>query len=262
VGDVLEEMARVALAAALDIGQGDTSLRVTPGSDRRALFIASHTEATHMTPAGSTEMGMALAMEGFDVDLIPYGQAVTPADLEDVDLVVVLPVLDYPTSESDPDLYDEDWTQEEVDALKAYAAEGGLLVLTNSRHRLKYGTQGLGPNEDWGDANALASEFGVTYQDGVVKGNQAQTEGDHPLVAGMSTLALGEDNGVPFDMSQEIEGQVLAWADGAPALALVDYGDAGGQVLILADVGILSAGWSEPQNLPFWRNLAGYARSR
>jgi hypothetical protein len=55
---------------------------------------------------------------------------------------------------------------------------------------------------------------------------------------------------------------VLAWADGAPALALVEVGDAGGQVLILADVGILTAGWSEPHNLPFWRNLAGYARSR
>ena len=262
VGDVLEEMAKVALAAALDIGQDDASLRVTPRPDRRALFIASHTEAPHMTPAGFTEMGMTLAMEGFDVDLIPYGQAVTPDDLEDVDLAVVLPVLDYPSPEGDPDLYDEGWTQDEIEALRAYVAEGGLLAVTNSRQRLKYGTRGLGPNEDWDDANALSSEFGITYQSGVIKGQEAQTEGDHPLVKGLDTLELGVDNGVPFDMSQEIEGQVLALADGAPALALVDVGDAGGQVLVLADVGILTAGWTDPHNLPFWKNLAGYARSR
>jgi hypothetical protein len=187
---------------------------------------------------------------------------VTPADLEETDLVVVLPVLDYPSAEGDPDLYDEDWTREEIDALKTYADGGGLLVLTNSRYRLKYGTSGLGPNEDWGDVNALASEFGITYQEGVVKGNQALTEGDHPLMEGLRTLELGEDNGVPFDLSKESEGQVLASASGAPALALLDYGDAGGQVLVLADVAILSAGWSEPQNLPFWQNLARYARPR
>jgi hypothetical protein len=262
VGDVLEEMARVALAAVLDVGQDDASLRVTPRPDRRALFIASHTEAAHMTPAGFTEMGMALAMKGFDVDLIPYGQAVTQADLENVDLVVVLPVLDYPTSDSDLDLYDEGWTQEEIETLKGYAAEGGLLVLTNSRHRLKYGNQGLGLNEDWADANALASEFGITYQGGVLEGSQARTEGDHPLVEALDTLELGQDNGVPFDISEQVEGQVLASAGRAPALALVNYGAAGGQVLILADVALLTSGWSKPQNLPFWRNLAGFARSR
>lgn len=215
-----------------------------------------------MTPAGFAEMGMALAMEGFDVDLIPYGQAVTAANLEDVDLVVVLPVLDYPTVDSNLDLYDEDWTRDEIEALKGYAAEGGLLVLTNSRYRLKYGNQGLGPNEDWGDANALASQFGITYQAGVLEGSQAWTEGDHPLLKAVDTLELGQDNGVPFDMSEQVEGQVLASAGGAPALALVNFGDAGGEVLALADVAILTAGWSEASNLPFWRNLADYARSR
>jgi hypothetical protein len=40
----------------------------------------------------------------------------------------------------------------------------------------------------------------------------------------------------------------------------VEYGDAGGQVLVLADVGMLSAGPEGPVNLPFWRNLAQYAR--
>jgi hypothetical protein len=42
----------------------------------------------------------------------------------------------------------------------------------------------------------------------------------------------------------------------------VDHGTEGGQVLVLADVAMLSAGWTDITNMPFWRNLAGYARSR
>ena len=214
-----------------------------------------------MSPVAFTELGMAWAMAGFDVDLIPYEQPVTPADLEDADLVVVLPVLDYPTLVSGLEQYDEAWMQEEVDALEAYTAGGGLLVLTNSLHRLKYGTTGLDPNEDWEDTNALASVFGIAYEDGYVGGSRAQTEGNHPLVSGVDDLELGEGNGVPFALT-EGQWQVLASIDGKPAAALVDYGAEGGQVLVLADVAILSAGWTEITNLPFWRNLADYARSR
>jgi hypothetical protein len=261
MGDVFEGMTRVALAAALDTTGDVAAVRVSPRPDRRALFVGSHTEALHMSPAGFTELGMAWAMEGFDVDLIPYGQAVTPDDLEDADLVVVLPVLDFPTSESGLDLYDEAWTQEEVDALEAYAAGGGLLVLTNSLHRLKYGTTGLDPNEDWEDANALAEGFGIVYESGSLTGNLAQIEDDHPLVTGVEFLELGEGNGVPFSLSGA-GWQVLASVGGSPAAALGDYGAAGGQVLVLADTAMLSAGWSEIPNLPFWRNLARYARSR
>jgi hypothetical protein len=260
-GDVLQQMARVALAAALDTFQGNT-LRVTPRPDRRALFVGSHTEALMMSPVGFTEMGMALAMEGLDVDLVPYGQAVTSADLEDADLVVALPVHDFPTPGGDLDLYDEAWTQPEIDALEAYVAEGGLLVLTTSRQRLKYGLQLLDTNEDWADANALASRFGITYQEGAMTGHQARTERDHPLVKGVSMLEFGEENAAPFALAEGVDGQVLARAGGDPAAVLLEYGDAGGQVLVLTDVGMLGAGWSEPRNLPFWQNLARYARSR
>jgi len=258
VGDVLEEMARVALAAALDTAQEAPDLRVTPPPDRRALFVASHTESVHMTPGTFTDLGMALAWEGFDVDLIPYGQAVTSIDLDGADLVVVLPVLDYPSPEGGPDPYDEAWSQEEIAALEAYVAEGGLLVLTNSAHRLKTGNLVLDPNEDWSDANALAERFGVSYESGRLTGTEARTEGEHPLVEGISTLELAEANGVPFSL---VEGEVLAWADSEFAACLVDYGQSGGEVLVLADVGMLSAGGERPINLPFWRNLARYARS-
>ena len=261
VEDVFTGMARVALAAALDTSGEVAAVRVSPRPDRRVVFVGSHTEALHMSPIAFTELGMTWAMAGFDVDLVPYGQPVTPADLEGADLVVALPVLDYPTSVSGLDQYDEAWTQEEVDTLEAYAAGGGMLVLTNSRNRLKYGTAGLDANEDWQDANALASEFGIVYEEGTIGGVQASIEGDHPLVAGVRYLELGDGNGIPFSLSGE-GWQIMASAGGSPVVALGDYGSAGGDVLVLADVAMLSAGWSDITNMAFWRNLADYARSR
>ncbi len=261
VDDVFEGMTRVALAAALETSGDVTAVRVSPRPDRRALFVGSHTEALHMSPVAFTELGMAWAMQGFDVDLIPYGQPVTPGDLEDADLVVVLPVLDYPTSESGLDQYDEAWTQEEVDALEGYVADGGFLVLTNSLQRLKYGIVGLDPNEDWQDANALASAFGVVYEDGGMRGVEASIQGNHPLTKRVNFLELGDGNGVPFSLSGGAW-QVLASVGEQPAAALGNYGASGGEVLVLADVAMLSGGGSELPNLPFWRNLADYARSR
>jgi hypothetical protein len=262
MGNVFEQMARVALAAALDTGHDDPALRVTPAADRRALFVASHTEPVHMTPGCLTDMGMALSMAGWDVDMIPYGQAVTPADLKDAGLVVVLPAIDYADPGNDSDPSSTAWLPDEIDALQAYVADGGLLVLTNSAHRLKYGNRVLDANEDWGDANALAERFGVTYQQGVIAGTQAWAEGDSPLVAGVKGLDLSQDNGVPFDLAASNSSQVLAQANGQPAVALLDYGDAGGQVLVLADLGILGGDFGQPHNLPFWQDLAQYARQR
>ena len=54
-----------------------------------------------MTTSSFADFGMALAWEGFDVDTVPYGQAVTAADLEDADLVIALPVHDYPSEDGD-----------------------------------------------------------------------------------------------------------------------------------------------------------------
>jgi len=260
VSDALEQMALVALAGALEAPQEIAALRVAPPPDRRAVFVASHTESVHMAPSALTDLGMALAWEGFDLDVVPYGQPVIAADLEGADLVVVLPVVDYASPEGDVTLYDEAWSPEEVDVLEAYAAGGGLLVLTNSLNRLKYSNRVLDANEDWPDANALAERFGIVYRDGGIDVRQAQAEGQHPLVAGVSTLDLANNNGVPFELPGGAGDEVLAQAGGAPVVALVDYGSQGGQVLVLADVGLLGAEWGPPANMTFWRNLAQYAR--
>jgi hypothetical protein len=255
VGDVLEQMAHVALAAVLEPPPELSALRVTPRADRRALFVASHTEPVHMAPTSFIDLGMALAWEGFDVDVAPYGQPVTAADLEGADLVIALPVVDYPSPGGDLDLYDEAWSAAEIDALEAYVTDGGLLLLTNSAHRIKYGNLLMDVNEDWEDVNALGERFGVAYQEGTLVSGEAWTEGEHPLLVGVPSLTLVRDNGIPFDVT---DGQVLAQAGGKSVVALVDHGQ--GQVLVLADLSILGSEWGPPANLQFWRNLAQYAR--
>jgi hypothetical protein len=257
---VLEDMTRMALAAIAEAGQADSTLRVAPSPVHRALFVGSHTESLHMAPTGFIDMGQTLAMEGFDVDLIPYGQPVTSADLEGADLVVVLPVVDLPVQGAN--LYDEAWSDEEIAALEGYVAAGGFLVLTNSAHRLMFGNSIKDYNEDWRDANALAERFGITYEfQELAYRLQFAARDSHLLVEGVSYVEVIPKNGLPIVMEESLEGRVLVQEDGKIVVGLVDYGEAGGQVLALADVGILGS-VGEPQNLSFWRNLAEYALSR
>ncbi|CAG0933406.1 Aminopeptidase S [Thermoflexales bacterium] len=259
-GDTLQQMAQVALVAALETGRDDPELRVAPRPDRRALFIASHTEPVHVGPVGFIDMAMTLAWAGFDVDLIPYGQPLTRLDLANADLVVTLPVMDYPSPNGgDVTLYDEAWSPAEIDALEDYVANGGFLVLTNSAHRLRLFNRAFDDNEDWSDVNALAARFGVTFYERTirtVRGTQVRVSGDHPLTQAVKYLELAAENGVPFTATL---GLTLAQAPGGVTVAaVIDRGQ--GQVLVLADVGMLDTANGDPINLPFWRNLAAYAR--
>lgn len=249
------DMAKTAVAAAMTTGRENPELRVTPEPDRRAVFVASHTESAHMTPTHFVEFGMALAWEGFDVDMVPYGHNVTPEDLEGADLVVVLPVHDYPSVGGDVDLYDEAFTEPEADALEAYARDGGFLVLTNSAHRLKYYNYVYEANEDWSDLDLLAERFNVEFHSGAMSGAEATVSSNHSLVTGIDTIAMAPDNGVSLTHTG---GRVLARVQGETAVLLRNVGD--GQVLVLADLGMLGNNGGVPENLDFWRNLARYAR--
>jgi pimeloyl-ACP methyl ester carboxylesterase len=261
LGNLLEEVASLVLIAAWETSQEQPELRVTPTPSHRAVIVASHTEVVHMTPATLVEMSRALAWEGFDLDVIPFGQAVTGADLDNAELVVVLPVIDYPGPGGDLELYDEAWTEQETEALVTYVEQGGLLVLTNSAHRIYLFGLPLDENEDWHDVNILSEVFGVVFENGPLSSSRAQTQEKHPLTEEQVGLALIQDNGVPFTMQS---GETLAQVNGRPAVGLVEYGEAGGQVLVLADLGILGfagPGPSEGDNLGFLRNLARYART-
>jgi hypothetical protein len=261
LGDLMEQVTTVALIAALETGQDRPELRVAPEPDRRALIVASHTEVVHMSPSALIDLDRALAWEGFDVDVIPYGQAVTSEDLANSELVVVLPIIDYPSPSGDLTLYDEAWSDEEIESMLAYVEQGGLLVLTNSANRILLGMV-FEVNEDRQDVNALAKHFGIVFEDGALPPSSIRIREEHPLMKRQSGLTLIEDNGVPFTMRR---GETLAEVNGMPVIGLVNYGEAGGQVLVLVDVGILGIrglGPSEGDRLSFVRNLAQYARNR
>jgi hypothetical protein len=195
------------------------------------------------------------------VDLVPFGETLSPEDLDGARVVFALPIVDYPSREAGSlDAYDVSWSPEEIEALRGYVEDGGLLVILNSRYRLKYAYPPLDENEDWADMNALSQVFGVTFYEGATWGTLGQP-GDHPLLQGVEILQLAESNGVPFTYER---GESLALMYGDPAMALVPYGEAGGQVLVLGDLGLLSdAGLGEaPRNLQFWINLARYCLER
>ena len=258
LGDLIEQVTAMALIAAMETNPLLPGLRLTPEPDRRALIVTSHTEDVHMTAATLIDLDRALALEGFDVDVIPYGQAVTSAELADADLVVVLPVIDYPSPAGDLTVYDEAWSEPEIDSLVAYVEQGGLLVLTNSASHPWLGSL-LDANEDWSDVYALSKHFGVVFEGVALSASSAQTQPWHALMKGQLSLSFLAGNALTFTMQN---GLVLASAGDTPIVGLVHHGVSGGQVLILADVGLLgfTGTASDGRNLAFLRNLALYAR--
>lgn len=254
VGGVFVDMTKVMLSAALETDNTGTT-RVTPPSTRRALFVASHTEMENVPTSMLRELGMALAWEGFDVDMIPYGQALTSSDLKDVELVVLPPTLDYPGNKGK-------WSAAEFNLLDAYVAEGGFLVVTNSRcaYASKFCLDDT--NEDTRVLNPLLEPMGLKYRVvgfGSSVNSIALSTTDHPLTHNAEYITFYEGNGIPFDLAT---GTVLFQAGGNPMVGLVDYGDKGGQVLVVADLGILQTDMQGSKNMEFIKNVASFARTR
>lgn len=260
-GKVMEQSTSVALIVALESPLDAPNLRVTPEPDRQALIIATHTDVLNMTATNLVHLDRALAWEGFDVDVIPYGQSFTSEDLADADLVLALPVIDYPSG-SDSTLYDEKWRPDEIELLVSYVEHGGFLILTNSANHLDHRGRILDINEDWEDANALAAPFGIRFGGEPFRTIRAQVIGTHPITGAVLDLVMLPDNGLSLTFQG---GVVLAEAQGEPAIGLLDIGGMGGQVLALSDLGLLdlaNPGEDQEDNLDFLRNLARYVRER
>jgi hypothetical protein len=253
VGQMLVDMTRTALVAALQTTQDKPALRVVPPTTRRALILANHSQPPNLAPVTLLEMSMALSWQGYDVDLLPYGQPLTAADLKDTSFVAVLPVLDYPGQEG------FSWTAEELDLLDAYVKNGGFLVIANSLYDFSSTRMLEDANEDALGLNPLAQRFGVTFTDGVTTAQSVSSSNQHPLTANASTLKMYWGDGVPFRIQK---GLVLYRAGNHPAIALVDYGESGGQVLIVADLGLLLDFDRGGKNLIFLQNLAAYVTDR
>jgi Peptidase family M28 len=252
VGDTFVNMTKIALAAALETGRSEQSMRVSPPPERRALFVASHTETLTIGTSMMRDMGMALAWEGFDVDLIPYGQALRQADLENAGAIFLLPTLDYPGA------HNETWSAAELALLEDYVAKGGFLVVTNSNYNYVMMRRLEDSNEDARDLNALLEPMGIRFTYGDTGEEVVKAVAEHPLMAGAGYLTQFGGNGVPIRMNS---GLVLARAGGMAAIGLLDYGSLGGQVLVIADLGLLQAD-DHAKNMIFIQNLAHYARWR
>lgn len=256
------QMAQIAMWSLVSLGEERPDLRPTQKKVGRVVFVGTHTEVTGMTPAAPTAFAMALEYMGLDVDLIPYGATFAASDLSDAHMVIVLPSIDYPSEAAGSiDWYDVEWRGEEVEVLRQYVEEGGLLVLTNSAHRLRYFYYGpFEENEDWPDMNDLAQAFGVEFVPGEISLESAELL-THPLTEGLSRLRLTGRNGVPFTYRS---GQDLARAGEKPVVVLIPFGDQEGEVLVVGDLGIFDRQRDEWQaaNLDFWLNLAEYAQER
>jgi hypothetical protein len=252
VGDVLVDMTKVALAVALETGRNSETLRVAPQPERGALFLASHTETVTIGTSMLRDLGMALAWEGFDVDLIPYGQALSQADLENVDVIVLLPTMDYPRR------HNETWREEELALLENYVRDGGFLVIANSSNNYVMLRRLEDPNEEARDLNTLLEAMGIHLAYGDTGEGIVRAVAEHPLMKEASYLIQYPNNGVPIQMKS---GKVLARSEGMAVIGLLDYGSQGGQVLVIADLGLLQVDDSA-RNLEFIRNIAQYARWR
>lgn len=256
VGDAFVEMTSVMLTAALETGDDLPDLRVTSTADQRALIVASHTEPLNFVTATLRELGMALAWEGFDVDLIPYGQAISRSDLENVGIVVLPPTMDFPGP------HNEEWSEPELALLNGFVQDGGFLVVTNSAYNYSTNIPLDENNEDALKLNALLEPMGITFRSGKIKGGYdeiAKAVADHALTENATYLTYNHYSGVPFSMKDGLE---LMRADYKTIVGLVEYGERGGQILIIADMGIIQTDRVGARNLDFLKNIARYAKTR
>ena len=256
MGEELEQMAAIALRRRFP--RLPSLKRCAPSrADKRALVIASRTEIPHLTPAEQAGFGLALRLAGFDVDLLPYGSAVTPQALRGTDLVIVPPVFDLPSLDGNVTLYDTGWTADEAGLLAGYVYDGGLLVLANSANRLKHDRTAWEPNDDLLDLNDLGAYFGVSFLRETVSGDTAVVTDEHPLVEGISTLRLVEETECPSPCRRAPGAGPLAGRQPLARWCPTARASTGAG-------GCRSAGrrGEVQDNLRLWQNLAAYAAGR
>jgi hypothetical protein len=252
VSDVLVNMAKVALMGAIETGRESATWRDLSQDKPRALFVASHTAPPSMVTS-LRELGMALSTVGFDVDALPYGTPVTAVELENANIVVLLPTYDYPSAA------DESWSEAELAALTQYINNGGLLVVTNSEIAHIMTVPAHDFNEDILDINDLLIPLGITFNESDENPERAKLAISHALTKDAVTLLTYGDAGVTFSLE---EGEVLYTSNSRPMVALVDVGGKGGQVLVIGDLAILIDNGRGEGNLQFLINIAKYAMDR
>lgn len=221
---VFEQMGKLALSGAF-IPITEQDFRLESGK-KKALFMASHTEAPQMSPAGLPFFGISLVEAGYELDVLPFGSDLTEESLKGVDLLVVLPPYDFPASPETEGLYDVEWTGEEAALVNQFAEEGGDVLVVNSGYRVKYFNRLTDPNEDWADLNVVTEPWGVRF---IAVGGGSNTM--RAVIDGKDVyLNLMKENVVRFTAPG---GSVLAGVPESAFLAEMKVGR--GRVIVLAD---------------------------
>mgnify|MGYP001119422949 CR=1 FL=1 len=227
----LLDMARLALNAALSPLEQVNFVEHNP--QKRVVFLASHTEAPHMTPSGLSRFSKALINAGYVISVFPYGRIVSAGDIDGADMVVVLPAYDYPVANNADPAYDTKWTSEEAAVLNEYAEAGGNVLVVNSGNRLKFFNWVTEPNEDWADLNVLTNQWGVNFSNKAAEGSSLiVTPGS--VLEGVSAVNVNPDNAVGFSLSS---GEVLAGSRNNAHAAHIQAG--AGEVIVLSDLSML-----------------------
>lgn len=227
----LLDMARLTLSAALSPMEENNF--VQHDSQKRAVFLANHTEAPHMTPSGLSRFSKSMIDAGYGITVIPYGKSLSAQDINEVDLVVVLPAYDYPLADSNTAAYDTSWTASEAAIINEYVEQGGKLLVVNSANRLKFFNWVAEPNEDWLDLNTLTSQWGVQFTRDSVDETSVTVTADG-LLDDVSTVNINPQNTVVFSVTSAA---VLAGSQNRAHIAQIEVGT--GTVIILSDLSML-----------------------
>lgn len=226
--DAFVNMAKLGMTAALI--SPDQMDFVEHSGEKKVVFLANHTESPHMTPSGFPKFTQALIDAGYQVTVLPYGQQLTAAHLTNADLVIVLPVYDYPSASGE---YNTVWSREEAEIVDSYAQEGGKVLIINSSYRLKLYNRLLEENEDWASLNKLTDQWGVNFIGRGSANNPINVE-NRDLLEGVSAINITPLNAVFFSIET---GKVLAGIPSNAYLAQVEVGK--GEVVILGDLSML-----------------------
>ena len=234
--DVFEAMGRLTLSAAFIPVEQQAMKNSQPF--RQALFIASHTEAPQMTPTGLSWLTQTLIDAGYEVNTLPYGESVQAADLEGMDVVVVLPPYDYAVEDTPP-IVDTTWSEQEAQAINAYAQAGGRVIVANSAYRLLLFGNPADYYEDWKDLNTLTEQWAVRFLKDGAESNEYKTS----LNGDDLYLTVASENAVVFSAPEDA---VLAGEVDAAVLAELSVEN--GKVLVLADLSVLADSYNGATN--------------
>ena len=117
-------------------------------------------------------------------------------------------------------------------------------------------------NEDSLKLNTLLEPMGISFRSVNIKGENdeiAKAVTKHALTENATYLTYNNYYGVAFTMKDGLE---LMRADYKTIVGLVDYGEHGGQILVIADMGIVQTDSVGAKNLDFLKNIARYAKTR